>query len=66
MGVRVARVSDPRKLRKLLRRHSDKILGIMIVISVETPQVWGSLKVHYRLEEVPWPVLLAESVVEGA
>ena len=60
MGVRIARVNDPRRLKKLLRRHGDKILGVIIVVSIDNPQVWGSLKVHYRLEEVPWLVLLGQ------
>lgn len=58
--IRVARVPGLRELRKLLRRHPDKVVHIMIVLAVDNPQQWGNFKKHYKLEEIPWPVILGK------
>ncbi|MEB3760384.1 MAG: hypothetical protein GSR81_06005 [Desulfurococcales archaeon] len=57
-SIKVFRAKPNRKLLKLLRRYSDQVLDVIIIMQLDNQQV-GALVRHYKLEplSIPWKIL---------
>jgi hypothetical protein len=62
--VLVLENSNPKAIRKLLRRHNGRILAVAVVVEVESSQQIGALARFYNARPVPLPpeLLLERSV----
>ncbi len=54
-----------RELRKLLKRHGDKVLAVAVIVRVDSDRQVGALARHYRLRLSSLPAQLLLEQQDG-